>query len=92
MLRLEVVEDRPLADRDDPDIDAGNSEQVELAGFGSGRISTDQGCGSKPEPGRGERGIRHSPTRPPAADVARIDVAGHVADVDDVDLVALGVS
>ena len=92
MLRLEVLEDGALPERDDPNLDACGSQHVDLFGSGGRRVGPDDGRRPVTQASAGQRRIGDSPARPPAARVVRVDVAADVADVDDIEFGALEVS
>ena len=76
----------------DPYRHAGRAEKIELGGSRGDPVGTDHGRGPQAQPGGREGRVGHSTAEAPAARIVRGNIATDVADVDDVELAALGVS
>ncbi len=90
--RLDVVEDGPPGQGHDPHGHAGRAEKVELGGTRGDPVGTDQGRSPQAEPSAREARVSDAPAETPTARIIRSNVAADIADMDDIELAALGVS
>ncbi len=92
MVLLDVLEDRTLPQRDDLNVDAGCSEDIDLRGFRGDPVGAEDRRRAMAETSAGQRRVGNSPAQPPAARVVPVDIPADVADVDNIEVSALGVS
>ena len=80
---LDVLEHRAALERDDPDVDSGKAEEVELGRRRRLVVRPDECRGSEAEPGDRQGRVRHAAAESPAAAVVSGDVPAGRADDHD---------